>query len=138
MDKSTPISEIMTKNVIVGKPTNTTAQLRELFMNYKLHHLVVTEEDGKTLVGIVSSNDLMRFSINNPGADLANTQLKDIMTSNVVSVSPSTTLEQVVMMLQGSHFSAIPVVENGSLVGIFTLRDLARVLHFMFHENYNF
>lgn len=138
MDKSTPISEIMTKNVIVGKPTNTTAQLRELFMNYKLHHLVVTEEDGKTLAGIVSSNDLMRFSINNPGADLANTQLKDIMTSNVVSVSPSTTLEQVVMMLQGAHFSALPVVENGNLVGIFTLRDLARVLHFMFHENYNF
>lgn len=138
MDKSTPISEIMTKNVIVGKPTNTTAQLRELFMNYKLHHLVVTEDDGKTLAGIVSSNDLMRFSINNIGADLANTQLKDIMTTNVVSVSPSTTLEQVVMMLQGSHFSAVPVVENGNLVGIFTLRDLARVLHFMFHENYNF
>lgn len=138
MDKSTPISEIMTKNVIVGKPTNTTAQLRELFMNYKLHHLVVTEDDGKTLAGIVSSNDLMRFSINNPGADLANTQLKDIMTTNVVSVSPSTTLEQVVMMLQGSHFSAVPVVENGNLVGIFTLRDLARVLHFIFHENYNF
>jgi CBS domain-containing protein len=50
---------------------------------------------------------------------------KDIMTRNVVTVTPDTSLEELAALLVSNRISGVPVVDaNGSLAGIVTENDL--------------
>jgi CBS domain-containing protein len=51
-------------------------------------------------------------------------RLKDVMTSPVVIVTPTTRLKQVVALLVRHGFNAVPVVHGGDLVGIVSEADL--------------
>jgi CBS domain-containing protein len=51
-------------------------------------------------------------------------QIRDIMTANVAYVSPDASLEQAAQLMQKHNVGSIPVVDNDSLVGIVTDRDI--------------
>jgi predicted transcriptional regulator len=138
MNQNTPISEVMTPHVIVGHPSSTLHQLKDLFMNYSLHHLVITDEQSGNVVGIVTASDLLKFALNNPNPDLDHTPVNDIMTKDVVFVTPSTSLGESVARLNKANFSALVVEEDGKPVGFMSVRDLPRIMSFMFTENYNY
>jgi CBS domain-containing protein len=138
MNQNTPISEVMTSHVIVGHPSSTLHQLKDLFMNYSLHHLVITDEGSGKVVGIVTASDLLKFTLNNPNADLDHTPVNDIMTKDVVFVAPSTPLGESVARLNKANFSALVVEEDHKPVGFMSVRDLPRIMSFMFTENYNY
>jgi CBS domain-containing protein len=52
-------------------------------------------------------------------------RLSEIMTSNVLSISPNQTIKEAAMMMEEHDFGAIPVMHNNELVGIVTDRDMA-------------
>ena len=52
----------------------------------------------------------------------------DLMTTNPVSVGPSTTLQAAQEVMQHGRFRQLPVVDNGSLIGVVTDRDLRQYL----------
>jgi CBS domain-containing protein len=55
------------------------------------------------------------------------TQAKDVMTTNVVTVRPDTTVMEIARTLLDRHISAVPVLDdNGRLVGIVSEGDLMR------------
>src|SRR4051812_15196698 len=51
-------------------------------------------------------------------------KVRDVMTSDVVTASPDTTLEEIATMMKSGDTGAIPVVEEGELLGIITDRDI--------------
>ena len=51
-------------------------------------------------------------------------KVRDVMTSDVVTAMPETTLEEIAMMMKTEDTGAIPVVDEGELVGIVTDRDI--------------
>lgn len=141
MDPKTPIKDIMTKPVIVTDESHNLKQVQDLFSLYKLHHLVITKAKGDdTVVGIVSSNDLSKYCIDNPNTnDYGSVLISEVMTRNVISVPTTSTLEEVVAHLSNSSFSALPITENGKVQGIFTLKDIARILYFQYRgETYEY
>ncbi len=50
--------------------------------------------------------------------------LRDIMTTNVVSVSPQQSIQEAARLMREHNVGALPVVENGQLKGIITDRDI--------------
>src|SRR6266545_1353953 len=54
-------------------------------------------------------------------------RIKDLMTSPVVTVTPTTRLKQVAALLVRHGFNAVPVVDGGELVGIVSEADLVRL-----------
>jgi len=50
--------------------------------------------------------------------------LQDIMTSNVVTVSPQQTVEEAAQIMSQYNIGSVPVVQNGQCVGIVTDRDI--------------
>lgn len=50
----------------------------------------------------------------------------DIMTSNVVTITPDTPVVEIARLLLGKRISAVPVIDNGRLVGIVSEGDLLR------------
>lgn len=116
--------------VIVARPEYTLHEAQQLFLEYNLHHLpVVAGEDDETVIGIVTTYDVMRFYAACNGVDPKTVQLRAIMTTEPVTVTADTTIRDAVHILANAHFQALPVVNgNERIVGIVTTRDVVRYL----------
>ena len=135
MDIKTHISDIMVTDLIVTNPNTTLDKVKELFDNNKFHHIPVVEND--ILLGIISKIDLYRVA---NSIDLfhskSNTELNDrlfksllaeeIMTTDVVTLSPTDKLDHAANLFNTNQFHALPVVKGGKLVGMLTTLDLIR------------
>src|SRR5450432_3969900 len=80
---------------------------------------------GNELLGIVSERDYARKVIL-LGRSSADTPVKEIMTSPVVTVSPLTTLGECMRLVSTRRVRYLPVVENGSAVGVVSIGDLIK------------
>jgi CBS domain-containing protein len=54
--------------------------------------------------------------------------LKEIMTTDVITVSPENTLKDVGRLLKAKRISGIPVIENDMIAGIITITDIMKVI----------
>ena len=54
--------------------------------------------------------------------------LKDMMTKDVVTISPEATLKEAGLTLKTKRISGIPVVENGNIVGVITITDIMKII----------
>ncbi|HTY44383.1 MAG TPA: CBS domain-containing protein [Patescibacteria group bacterium] len=60
--------------------------------------------------------------------------LKDIMTTDVITISPETSLKEVGAILKRDRVSGLPVVDkDGAVVGVITLTDMLRILDQIYH-----
>lgn len=68
-----------------------------------------------------------------------NAPVSEIMTTNLVVVSPNTTLDKVKELFETHVFHHVPVVNNHCLCGIISKSDLYRVSHSidLFHSKTN-
>ena len=83
--------------------------------------LVVTE--GGEIVGIVTQRDYAQ-KMGLRGRASRSTPVRDIMTSPVISVRPDQTSEDCMVLMGTHHMRHLPVLNNGKLVGMVSIRDL--------------
>jgi CBS domain-containing protein len=84
---------------------------------------VVVEKDGR-LLGLVTDRDIVVRAVAQ-GKDVDNTDLESICSKDLASVSPDQTDEDVVRLMREKSIRRVPVVENGKVIGIISLGDLA-------------
>jgi CBS domain-containing protein len=77
------------------------------------------------LLGIVSERDYARKVIL-LGRSSADTAVREIMTSPVVTVSPLSTLDECMRLVAERRVRYLPVVENGRTVGVVSIGDLVK------------
>lgn len=135
MKKRTPISSIMTKDVITLNHTDDLATAESLFKSEKIRHIPVVS--GSAIIGILSYTDLLRISFaDSTGMDEDSVDtvvykmftIEQVMAKKPVSVGSSTTIKEVAEILAKKEFHALPVVDNNELVGIVTTTDLINYL----------
>lgn len=79
--------------------------------------------DGARLVGIVTERDVLRTI--GEGHDPKAVSLRDVMTSDVVTVKSDLSVREAAQIMFEKWFRHLPVVDNdGNVVGIVSLRDL--------------
>jgi CBS domain-containing protein len=54
--------------------------------------------------------------------------LKDMMTKDVVTITPEATLKEAGLILKTKRISGLPVVEDGNIVGIITITDIMKII----------
>jgi len=115
-----------------GEPVS---QARKIMVESGVHHLPVVS--GDALKGIISWSDLLRISFGDAfGADeravdatLDHTfSLEQVMSADVVTVTPQTTVHEAAEILCKGDFHCLPVVDSGKLVGMVTSSDLLKYL----------
>lgn len=80
-------------------------------------------ELGTGMIGIVSERDLVRAFATVDWADLRHMRARDLMTRPVVSCTPDDTMQHAQDVMRTHHFRHLPVVENGRVIGMLSIRD---------------
>ena len=129
------IDKSMTRDVVTVSPEAGILAAQTLMAQNRIRHLPVVVEDDM-LVGIVTDRDIrsaMPSTVLSEGEKaaeekrLAAMTVKDIMTANPVTVSPTQTLEDALLMIHKLKVGAFPVVDaQGKIEGIISVRDLLR------------
>ncbi|MCP3929149.1 MAG: CBS domain-containing protein [Bacteroidetes bacterium] len=134
----TKLSEIMSTDLITVKPHDAVQEINKGFEEKNIHHIPVKNENGQ-LAGIVSKSDFLKISygfslfrnlkIEEYNRSLYETLLvKDIMTKDVAHLLPNDTVEMAIGIFKENLFHAIPIVDEGKLIGIVTTYDLLNML----------
>ncbi|MBR9845907.1 MAG: CBS domain-containing protein [Algicola sp.] len=135
MKKRIPVSTIMTKNIIAVNRTDDLETAERLFKQYHIRHIPVVS--GDVIIGMLSYTDLLRISFADAIQDDETEvdtvvynmfTIDQVMTKNVVTVNSETTIKDVAEILTKNEFHALPIVDEGHLVGIVTTTDLINYL----------
>lgn len=81
-------------------------------------------ESGK-LVGIFSERDYAR-KVALMDRSSRTTEIRQVMTSNLICVSPADTMEYCMELVTNKHIRHLPVLENGQLLGMISIGDLVK------------
>jgi CBS domain-containing protein len=82
---------------------------------------------GEALTGIVSERDYARKVILR-GRSSADTPVRDIMTSPVLTVQPDTTVDKCMQLMTDRHVRHLPVTDGGRVVGMVSIGDLVKAV----------
>ena len=149
------VSEVMTKPVLTVAPETTVKDAAALLAEKNISGLPVV--DGQKVIGIFSEADVLRSlkttkkdmrliypSVSSLGIafqeevtqreileayeEIGNMPVRDVMSKNVVTVSPELTVNEAIVKMVQRGINRLPVVDKNSLVGIITRADVIRGL----------
>ena len=123
---------MMQTQVITATPDMALAEVQRLMRDNHIRHVPVVT--GKRLVGIITDRDVREASPSSATTltrseiayQMATTPIKQCMTKNVVWIGPDIDMVQATRLLLQRQWGCLPVVDNGTLVGIITEMDCLR------------
>ena len=130
------IADLMSTRLFTVSPDDSVEGAVRLLQQRGVRHLLVL--DGRDLVGILSDRDIKRAldpqkrhrkKLLNLGGLyflLEPILVREIMTGNPTSISPSATAQEAAALMVSKRFGALPVVKGGKLIGVVTETDLLR------------
>ncbi len=130
MNYSPPVSDIMSKSIVALKRSDDLERADMLFNKYRIKHIPVVSSD--VVIGMLSFADLLKISTAETGKDdkaihvtVKNSfSIEQVMSRNIVTIPSHATIRKAASILAKHEFHALPIVDEGILVGIVTTRDL--------------
>lgn len=113
--KSKPI------RMVAVKPEDTVLEAIKVMARENIGAAIVMS--GDQLVGILSERDYARKVILK-GRSSETTRVEEIMTANVVCVSPRAKSRDCMALMSEKHIRHLPVVEEGRVIGMVSVRDI--------------
>ena len=127
------ITRHMTRNPVTVSPETTLPAVQKILQSGKFRHLPVVDGENR-LVGIVTDRDLRSASPSSVLsqerlkaclADFDRTPVSAIMSHALFSLTPMSTLDDALILLDREKIGALPVVDQEErVIGMFSMRDL--------------
>ncbi len=128
------IREVMSGAVLSVTPGAPVAETRHLMQRERIRHVLVM--DGPKLAGIVTDRDI-RLNLPSPATTLSVWEINallmkltagEIMTTSVITIGPDREVHEAAQLMIDHKIGALPVTDEGRVVGIVTETDLLRAL----------
>ncbi len=98
-----------------------------------VRHVPVEDNDHR-LVGLVTRRAFLRILAEGKTAEKTSIPVRDIMTTELVTVTPETTTLEAMALMREHKISSLPVVEGTQLVGLVTERDFMDIARDLLEE----
>lgn len=121
MTNAKTVKQIMSTDCITVTPMDNVYEIALKMKQYDIGFIPVVE--GSKLIGVVTDRDLVvrGFADKKEGS----TAVKEVISPKVTSVSPDTSIDEAAKLMAREQIRRLPVVENGNLVGVVAIGDLA-------------
>ncbi|WP_416198294.1 MAG: CBS domain-containing protein [Sporanaerobacter sp.] len=116
------VKDIMTTNVQCANQSATLEEVSNQMKSLNVGSIPICDS-GNRLLGIVTDRDIVVRGLSQGLQSQA--MAKDVMTVSPVTVSPDTDVTEATRLMSEHQIRRIPVVENGILVGIVAIGDVA-------------
>ncbi len=134
--QSLRVRDVMSTDVTTLKQSDKLSLADDIMNLGRIRHLPVLDDDERQLVGIVTQRDLFRGALAQAlgyGREqqrkiLDTLEVKDVMTSAVITTGPDTPLAEAAKLLGERKIGCLPVVESGRLIGIITEADFVALV----------
>ena len=113
------VAEIMSTDLSTVGPADPLSLAASIMEWRHVRHVPVEDESGR-LVGVLSIRDIVRTA--------PSTAVREVMSPEVVSVSPATSTAGALRLMRERKIDCLPVVESGRLVGLVTSHDMLSIL----------
>jgi CBS domain-containing protein len=117
------ILETKGKEIFTISPNTTVYHALELMVEKNVSALLVMEDD--KLAGIFTERDYAR-KVALKGKSSKDTLIGDIMTRDLITVSPESTIDECMGLMTGKYIRHLPVVADDKLAGIISIGDVVR------------
>lgn len=122
------VKDIMSEKLIAVSPEENLSVAARLLSRYNIGALPVCGKEGK-LRGMVTDRDIVLRCV--AAEDDANSvKVSEIMTRKVVSVNANEPIHTAIDLMSEKQIRRLPVEENGKVVGMISIGDLAKVPDF--------
>jgi CBS domain-containing protein len=110
--------------VTTARPETSMKEIAEKLATKKIGAIVIVGDGGR-VAGIISERDVVRAIADRGPAVLA-TPVGDLMTRGVITCHESNTLDELMETMTNGRFRHVPVVVDGSLVGLISIGDVVK------------
>lgn len=108
--------------VVTVVPGTTVAEVARVLSARRIGALIVST-DGKHVDGIISERDVVR-ELGRRGPAALSLMVEEVMTRNAVGCTRTDTTEEVMEQMSAGGFRHMPVIEQGEMVGLISIRDV--------------
>ncbi|MBW3562488.1 MAG: CBS domain-containing protein [Actinobacteria bacterium] len=115
------LRDLMTKDVLTTSADTSVAGAAEAMTERRIGSACVVDEDGE-LKGIITERDVLRAAAS--GRDLTGEPVTGWMTPDPITTGPDEVPSEVATVMRERGFRHMPVIEDGELAGILSMRDL--------------
>lgn len=116
------VERIMERNVIRVSVKDTFVDAVELMFEKRVGGCPIVDEEDR-VVGIVTERDVLKYLNRNRKVDGV---AAEFMTKSVVTLKPKDTIEKAMKTMIERKLRRLPVIEDGILVGMITVREILR------------
>jgi CBS domain-containing protein len=119
------VRDIMTKDLLTISEKDTALKAAQLMSEKGVSSLIVLSDDQP--IGIITERDFIK-KVFIKELKLSNVKVGDMMSKIRTSASPDTSIDVAVQRMVNNRIRRLPIIDNGKLVGIITVTDLAKHL----------
>jgi CBS domain-containing protein len=123
---STPISALLERKGQAVYSVNATMSIADAVAEMNRHRVgCVLVFSGERIAGIFTERDVLRRVVG-AGLDPHVMRVADVMTPDVITVPPQTTIDEAMTLFAEKRCRHLPVIEQGRLIGLVSIGDVSR------------
>lgn len=128
------VGDLMTTKLFTLLESDTLYTAKQIMEMARVRHVPIVDSKD-AFIGLITHRDMLAMAVsklsdidNTTQDELdAGTPLREIMRTDVATVTPETLLRDAAQMLLDHKYGCLPVTDNGKLVGIITEADFLRL-----------
>jgi CBS domain-containing protein len=110
--------------VVTVRPDATIAEVAITLAERRIGAVVVTDDD-RSIAGVLSERDIVR-ALAQPDGAVLDAPAASLMTADVVTCEPDTTVEELMTTMTDRRIRHVPVLVDGSLAGLVSIGDVVK------------
>ncbi len=112
------------KSIVSVEPNASVLEIAQIISSRRIGAVLVLDDKGG-VSGIVSERDVVK-ALAAHAEKVTEMRAEDLMTRNVTTATSRTTVDEAMEIMDAGYFRHLPVIDNGRLEGIISIRDLVK------------